>query len=145
MLYYASLIYFVPRKHELFYSSRPFIGPQQFEIELFICIKVDLALHHLKWLICHYSKPNQANSIKHQSFVYTPLKLSNSFIPNKSIYHKSFVCTQFKCQTVLVDPLIGPDQVLPFQVRIDLGVTAMKGYSTFSNALALLEPHHQIV
>ena len=30
MLYYTSLIYFVPRKPELCYSSGPFTGPQQF-------------------------------------------------------------------------------------------------------------------
>ena len=35
--------------------------------------------------------------------------------------HQSFVCTQFKCQTVLFDPLIGPFQVLPLQVRVHLG------------------------
>ena len=30
-----------------------------FEIELFICIKIDLALNNLQWLICHKTKPNQ--------------------------------------------------------------------------------------
>ena len=30
-----------------------------FEIELFICIKMDLALNDLQWLICYKSKPNQ--------------------------------------------------------------------------------------
>ena len=30
-----------------------------FEIELFICIKKDLALNNLQWLICHRIKPNQ--------------------------------------------------------------------------------------
>ena len=29
MMNYTSLIYFVPRKPELYYSSRPFTGPQQ--------------------------------------------------------------------------------------------------------------------
>ena len=29
-----------------------------FEIELFICIKMDLALYNLQWLICHKIKPN---------------------------------------------------------------------------------------
>ena len=38
-----------------------------------------------------------------------------------------------------------PYQVLPFQVRMDLGAMAMKGYSTFPKTPALLEPHHQIV
>ena len=30
-----------------------------FERELFICIKMDLALNSLQWLICHKNKPNQ--------------------------------------------------------------------------------------
>ena len=30
-----------------------------FEIELFICIKMDLTLNNLQWLICHKIKPNQ--------------------------------------------------------------------------------------
>ena len=30
-----------------------------FEIELFICIKIDLALNNLQLLICHKIKPNQ--------------------------------------------------------------------------------------
>ena len=29
------------------------------EIELIICIKMDLALNNLQWLICHKTKPNQ--------------------------------------------------------------------------------------
>ena len=35
--------------------------------------------------------------------------------------------------------------MLLLQARVDLGVMAMKGYSTFPKASALLEPHHQIV
>ena len=35
--------------------------------------------------------------------------------------------------------------MLPLQARVDLGAMAMKGYSAFPKALALLEPHHQIV
>ena len=46
---------------------------------------------------------------------------------------------------VLFDPLIGPYQVLPLQARVDLGSLAMKEYSAFPKAPALLEPHHQIV
>ena len=30
-----------------------------FEIKLFICMKMDLALNNLQWLICHKTKPNQ--------------------------------------------------------------------------------------
>ena len=33
-----------------------------------------------------------------------------------------FVCSPFKCQTVLFDPEIGPYKVLPLQARVDLGV-----------------------
>ena len=35
--------------------------------------------------------------------------------------------------------------MLPLWARVDLGAMAMKGYSTFPKAPALLEPHHQIV
>ena len=46
---------------------------------------------------------------------------------------------------VLFNPQIGPYQVLPRRARVDLGVMAMKGYSVFPKAPALLGPHHQIV
>ena len=46
---------------------------------------------------------------------------------------------------VLFNPSIGPYQVLPCRARVDLGAKAMKGYSAFPKAPALLEPHHQIV
>ena len=46
---------------------------------------------------------------------------------------------------VLFDPLIGAYQMLPLQARVYLEVMTMKGYSTFSKAPTLLEPHHQIV
>ena len=29
-----------------------------FEIELFMCIKMDLTLNNLQWLICYKTKPN---------------------------------------------------------------------------------------
>ena len=35
--------------------------------------------------------------------------------------------------------------MLPLQARVDLGAMAMKGYSAFPKAPALLEPYHQIV
>ena len=35
--------------------------------------------------------------------------------------------------------------MLPLQASVDLGAMAMKGYSAFPKAPALLEPHHQIV
>ena len=46
---------------------------------------------------------------------------------------------------VLFNPLIGPSQVLPRRPRVDLGTMAIKEYSAFPKAPALLEPHHQIV
>ena len=39
----------------------------------------------------------------------------------------------------------GPYQVLPLQARVNQGAMAMKEYSTFPKAPALLEPHYQIV
>ena len=39
---------------------------------------------------------------------------------------------------------MGPYQVLPLQVRVDLGARVMKRYSVFPKAPALLERHHQI-
>ena len=41
---------------------------------------------------------------------------------------------------VLFDPYIGPYQVLPIRARVGLGAMAMKGYSAFSKAPALLKP-----
>ena len=35
--------------------------------------------------------------------------------------------------------------MLPLQFKVYLGAMAMKGYSAFPKAPALLEPHHQIV
>ena len=55
-------------------------------------------------------------------------------IPIKDKY-KSFVCTRFKCQTVLFDLQIGPYQMLPLRARVDM---AAKGYSSFPKAPALL-------
>ena len=35
--------------------------------------------------------------------------------------------------------------MLPLWATVDLGAMAIKGYSTFPKAPALLEPHHQII
>ena len=40
---------------------------------------------------------------------------------------------------------IGPYQVQLLQARVDLGAMAIKGYSVFTKAPALLQPHHQNV
>ena len=43
------------------------------------------------------------SSIKHQTFAYT--KLNNLTVLFQTIqFGMSFVCTQFKCQTILFDP-----------------------------------------
>ena len=51
------------------------------------------------------------------------------------------ISTQFNS----FDPYRGPYQVFPLQTRVDLRAMAIKGYSTFPKAPALLEPRHQIV
>ena len=49
-----------------------------------------------------------------------------------SISH--FFCTQFKCQTVLFDPLIGSYQVLPPWVRVSQRSMTVKEHSAFPKA-----------
>ena len=44
--------------------------------------------------------------------------------------------------SVLFDLLMGPYQVLPLRARVDLVAMAMKEYSAFIKASALLEPQH---
>ena len=73
----------------------------------------------------------------------------NSSISNNSNYHKCAVgmlktvlfqtiqlsiSTQFKFQTLLFNPLIGSNQVLPLRARVDQEVMTMKGYSAFPKA-----------
>ena len=91
------------------------------------------------------------NSIQQYSFICTLLNGSKYSYTSKSIQasvvihthlnHQivlfqtiqcsmSFVYPQFKCQTVLFEPYIGPCQVLLLQVRVNLGAIAMKGYIT---------------
>ena len=47
--------------------------------------------------------------------------------------------SSFENDKFLFDPLMGPKQVLPLQLRVDLGVIVMKGYSAFPKA-SWLEP-----
>ena len=99
-------------------------------------------MHVAKWyqiLPCIFN-----NSIKHQLFVYTQLN-DQTFLFLTIQFGMSFVCTQFKCQTVQFNPYTGPNQVVLPQVRADQRTMAMKGYSTFPKAPALLEPHHQMI
>ena len=34
-----------------------------FEIELLVCIKMDLTLNNLQWFICHKNEPNQIKTL----------------------------------------------------------------------------------
>ena len=105
--------------------------------------------------LCNSSISN--NSIQHKSiklndskycYVSITIQLKMSFVyiqlKDQTVlfliiqFSMSFVCTQFKCQTVLFDPQVVPYQVLPLQTRVDLGIMAMKGYSAFLRAPALL-------
>ncbi len=70
---------------------------------------------------------------KYQSFVYTQLN-DQTFLFQAIQFS---ISTQFKCQTVLFDPQIGPYQVLPLRARVNLGAMATKGYSIFPKTPAL--------
>ena len=48
-------------------------------------------------------------------------------------------------QFISIWPIDRTLSMLPLPARVDLGVMAMKGYSAFPKAPALLELHHQIV
>ena len=75
------------------------------------------------------------------------LIVKNISISNYSVYSRLGHTVQFSISMpfVLFNPLIGSYQVLPHRARMDLGAVAMKGFSAFPKAPALLEPHHQIV
>ena len=81
------------------------------------------------------------NSVKQFKSKYG-LIVKNVSISSYSVYSIHFSISML---LVLFNPYIGPYQVLPLQARVDLGAMAMKGYSAFPKAPALLEPHHQIV
>ena len=54
--------------------------------------------------------------------------------------------TQLNLKTLLFRTIqFRQSTVLPLRARVDLGAMAMKAYSAFPKALALLEPHHQII
>ena len=63
---------------------------------------------------------------------------------SKQLSFKQFSLAQVH-SLVLFDPYIEPYQVLPLRARVDFGAMAIKGFSAFPKAPALLEPHHQIV
>ena len=49
------------------------------------------------------------------------------------------------CVVVRDYTTMGTCQVLPLRARVDLGAMAMKGFSTFRKAPAIVERHHQII
>ena len=64
---------------------------------------------------------------------------------SKQFYFKKFSLAKIHCY-VLFDPYLrGPYLVLPLWDRVYLGAMAVKGYSAFPKAPALLESHHQII
>ena len=62
----------------------------------------------------------------------------------KQSHLRRFILTQAH-SLFLFDPYIGPNQVPPLRAKEDLRVMAIKGRSVFSEATALLEPHHQSI
>ena len=99
-----------------------------------------IRLYTVKWfqvLLCITN-----NSIR-TSFVYTQLNCQTVLFL-KIQFNVIHWFTQFKSQIVVFDPLIGPYKLLPLWVRVDLGTTAMKEYSTFSKVPGL-EPHYQMI
>ena len=56
----------------------------------------------------------------------------------------SYLFTQLNVLTVLFNTLTEPYRVLPIHVRVNLGVMAMKTYSTLTKTYGL-NPHRQIV
>ena len=104
-----------------------------------ICKHKSTKLNSFQVLLCITN-----NSIKHQSFAYIQLndqtvlfqtiQFSISHLFALSLNVKQFYLTHRQDY-----------QVLPLQARVDLRVMAIKGYSTFTQTPALLEPHHQIV
>ena len=82
------------------------------------------------------------NPIKHQSFVYT--YSTDETVLFQTIYFSIGHLFELRLN-VLFDPYIGSFQVPQIRTRGDLGAMAIKGYSAFLKAPALLEFHRQIV
>ena len=97
--------------------------------------------------IVGYLMPNPFFTYKHfyfKQFSWT----GNSFFVYAQLNVKIvlFQAIRFSRNTqFLFDPQIGLSQVLPLQARMDRGAMAMRRYSTFPKARALLEPHNQII
>ena len=68
------LYWIVLNRHLTVYKQKNYsCYTELFEIELFLCIKMDLALNNLQWLIC--TKPNQISLVSLSSLSYTCLPL----------------------------------------------------------------------
>ena len=63
---------------------------------------------------------------------------------SKKSYFKQFSLTLLH-SLVLLDPQIGPYQVLPLQVSVEMEAMAMKEYSAFTKFPVLVKPCLQIV
>ena len=62
---------------------------------------------------------------------------------NKHLYYKQFSLALIR-SLVPFDPWIWPSHMLPLWAKLDLGLMAIKRWSTFLKALASLDPQHQI-
>ena len=82
-------------------------------------------------------------SIKYHSCAYTQLNGKTVLFLTIQFNISPFIWSEIKFKTVLFDPKMGPYQILPLQVRVDLVVMVMKGYSTFPKTPGL-KPHHMI-
>ena len=85
------------------------------------------------------------NSSKHQSFVYTQLNDQTVLFQTIQFSRSHFFALNLNVKIVLFDPQLGPYHVLSLRAKLNLGAMAMKGYSVFPKAPALLEPHQKIV
>ena len=91
----------------------------------------------------------QFNFQKHYYFklfsLFKQFSLTKVQFQCQKLFHfKQFSFAQLR-NLLLFDPWIGPYQVPPLLIRVDLGGMAMKGYSAFPKAPALLGFLHQIV
>ena len=86
----------------------------------FVCMQLNISKY---WCI---SLKNQLN-VSHW-FIHS--LMINSSIPNNSIQHKPFVCTQLKYQTVISEPKIEPYQVLLLRAKVQLGAVTLAVHSS---------------
>ena len=79
-----------------------------FEIQLFICIKLALALNNLQWLMCHKTKSNQTksglltrkiNKISLVTFSTLSLCLDKIFFVPPPGIHNRWLCTCYDTLT----------------------------------------------